>query len=104
MEHFTEEDIHKILLEFHRVLKPYAKMVIFWPPVFGLTVNVLDFAHFVLNKLFRTKIKLHPDEITRVTSERQMKNLFEKAGFTLVEYYFGIRDFFTQAVIVVQKE
>jgi hypothetical protein len=35
-------------------------MVIFWPPVFGLTVNVLDAAHFILNKVLRKNIQLHP--------------------------------------------
>lgn len=103
MEHFTEEEIHQILLEFKRVLKPDATMVILWPPTFGLTVMVLDFAHFVLNKILRRNIKLHPDEISRVKSQAHVKNIFEKAGFGLQEYYFGIRDFFTQAVIVVQK-
>lgn len=103
MEHFTEEEIQKILLEFKRVIKPGAKIVLFWPPVFGLTVNVLDFAHFVLNKILRLKIKLHPDEITRVTSKSQIQRILQKAGFNVVDYYFGIKDLFTQVVITAQK-
>jgi ubiquinone/menaquinone biosynthesis C-methylase UbiE len=103
MEHFTEEEIQQILLEFGRILKKNGKIVLFVPPVFGLTVMVLDTAHFILNKLFRRNVKLHPDEITRVKSRSHIKGLVEKAGFEFVDYYFGIRDLFTQAVIVAKK-
>jgi len=104
MEHFTEEEIHAILLEFKRVLKGGGKIVLFIPPVFGLTVQVLDFAHFILNRILRRNIKLHPDEITRVRSKKHIKGLVENAGFQFVEYYFGVKDVFTQSVIVAEKQ
>ena len=104
MEHFTEEEIQLILLEFKRILKPGCKIVLFIPPVFGLTVQVLDMAHFILNNLLKKNIKLHPDEITRVKSEFHIKKLIEDAGFQFVEYYFGSKDFFTQSVIVALKK
>ncbi len=103
MEHFTEEEIHSILLEFKRTLKTNGRIVLFIPPVFGLTVWVLDFAHFVLNKVLRRNIKLHPDEITRIKSKRHIQTLVEKAGFSYIEYYFGIKDVFTQIVIIAEK-
>jgi ubiquinone/menaquinone biosynthesis C-methylase UbiE len=103
MEHFTQEEINEILIEFRRVLKPGGRMVILIPPVFGFTVFVLDSAHFILNKIFRMKIKLHPDEITRVKSRKHAIETFEGAGFKVLEYYFGIKDIFTQAVIVAEK-
>jgi predicted SAM-dependent methyltransferase len=31
MEHFTDKEIHRILREFHRILKPGGKIVLFWP-------------------------------------------------------------------------
>ena len=70
LEHFTQDEIQKILLEFKRVLKSNGRIIILWPPTFGFTVFILDTAHFVLNKIFRMKIKLHPDEITRVKSRK----------------------------------
>ena len=73
------------------------------PPTFGFTVFVLDSAHFILNKIFRMKVKLHPDEITRARSRKHAVETFEKAGFQIVEYYFGMRDIFTQVVVVAQK-
>jgi ubiquinone/menaquinone biosynthesis C-methylase UbiE len=103
MEHFTQDEIHKILIEFKRVLKPGGKMIILIPPVFGFTVFVLDSAHFILNKISRMKIKLHPDEITRIKSQKHAIDTFQKAGFKVIKYYFGMRDIFTQAVIVAEK-
>ena len=57
MEHFTSDEINQILLEFKRVVKKGGKIVMFWPPTKGLTVNVLDSAHFVLNKILKIEIE-----------------------------------------------
>lgn len=103
MEHFKQEEIHEILTEFKRVLKQNGKMVIFWPPKFGITVFALDSIHFILNKILRMNVKLHPAEITRIKSKQHAIQTFEKAGFKVIEYYFGAKDIFTQCVIVVQK-
>jgi len=103
MEHFTEAEIHRILLEFNRVVKPGGKIILFWPPEFGLSVIFLKAVHFLLNHVLRKNVKLHPDEISRVQSRRQVQELIRGAGFSLVEYYFGIRDFFTYSVIVASK-
>lgn len=103
LEHFTQDEILKILTESRRVLKPGGKILILWPPTFGFTVFVLDSAHFIMNRVFRMHIKLHPDEITRVRSRGHAVETVEGAGFKMVEYYFGPRDLFTQAVIVAEK-
>lgn len=103
MEHFTEDEIQQILKEFKRVVKDGGKIVLFWPPTKGVTVNFLDTVHFVCNKIFRMNIKLHPDEITRVKSKAHAQSIIDKSGMKMIDYYFGIKDLFTQAVIVVQK-
>ncbi len=103
MEHFTDQEIHKILNEFHRVLKEGGKMVLFWPPEFGLSVKILKGAHFVLHRWLKKNIKLHPDEITRVLSKAHVRQILAKAQFELTEYYFGAKDFFTHAVVIGQK-
>lgn len=103
VEHFTPDEIRQILIECKRVLKPGGKIVVLWPPTFGFTVFVLDSAHFILNKIFRMKVKLHPDEITRARSREHAVETFEKAGFEIIEYYFGPRDIFTQVVVVARK-
>lgn len=103
LEHFTPEEINQILTECKRILKPNGRIIILWPPTFGFTVFVLDTAHFILNRIFRMNVKLHPDEITRLKSRKFGIEMFEGAGFRVLKYYFGIRDLYTQAVIVAEK-
>ncbi len=102
-EHFSGEDIHKILDEFHRVLKPEGKIIIFWPPRYGLSVTVLKIIHYILNDLLKKNIKLHPDEPSLLKSRKQAEYFLRSSRFELTEYYFGIKDLFTQAIIVGQK-
>jgi dolichol-phosphate mannosyltransferase len=103
MEHFTEGEIREVLNEFNRVVKPGGKIVLFWPPSYGVTVRVLGAVHWVLHKMGKTEIKLHPDEITHVRSRNQMRSYLENSGFSLVDFYFGPRDLFTQAVVTGRK-
>lgn len=104
MEHFTEPEIHRVLTEFNRVLKPGGKIVLFWPPSFGLTVRVLAAVHWVLHRVAKSEIKLHPDEITHVRSRRQVRAYLAATGFSLLNFHFGCRDLFTQVVVVGQKD
>lgn len=104
MEHFTETEIQAILGEFCRVLKPGGKVVFFWPPEFGLSVIALKNAHFVLNRILKKNVKLHPDEHTRIHSGKHAERLLASAGFKLRRFYFGPRDFFTHAVVVGEKQ
>jgi dolichol-phosphate mannosyltransferase len=103
LEHFTQEEIIQILVELKRVLKTKGRIVILWPPEFGVTVFVLDSIHFILNKILRLDVKLHPAEITRLKSRSHAISTFERAGFKVIDYYFGAMDFYTQAVIVGEK-
>lgn len=103
MEHFTEKEIADILGEFHRVLKPHGRIVLFWPPKFGLTVMVLKFVHFILNRVLKKNVQLHPAEITHIASKKQAAAILGRSGFALKDYSFGIGDLFTHAIIVGEK-
>lgn len=104
MEHFAEPEIDAILQEFHRILKPNGKILIFWPPEYGASVIFLKAVHYILNNIFKNGRKFHPDEITRVQSKQHVTSIVERNSFRVAEYYFGIRDCFTYAIIAAVKE
>ena len=101
MEHFNEDEINDILKEFYRVLKSNGKIILFWPPEYGLSVIFLKFTHYCLNKIFKKKFRLHPAEITRIKSKTHIKDICNRANFKIDRYYFGIRDFFTYGVVIL---
>ena len=103
MEHFSWPEISQLLSKFHHVLKPDGRLVLFWPPVFGLSVLVLGFAHFVLNDLLGKNLELHPPEPSKVPSRRFVEDLLMENGFRMDGFYFGPRDIFTHAVIVARR-
>jgi dolichol-phosphate mannosyltransferase len=103
MEHFEEPQLRQILAEFNSTLKPGGRLVLFWPPIYGLSVIALRIIHFVLNQMLRRNIQLHPPEPSRVRSRRQIQKLLDESGFHLQSFSFGIRDAFTYAVIVAAK-
>jgi len=103
MEHFSEEEIEKILGEFRRVLKPGGKIILFWPPEYGLSVTAFKLIYFVLNTLLKKNIKLCPDEITRILSKNHAHKILSKSRFKPLVYSFGPSDFFTYSVIVAEK-
>lgn len=105
MEHFTRDEIRKILGEFHRVLKPGGKIVIFWPHARATSVFVLGLCHKILRSTLRSQKQLHPPEISHVRSKHHASEILEDAGFVLSDYHFGVQDMFVQAVVVgVKKE
>lgn len=103
MEHFTVEEINHALDEFHRVLKPDGKILLFWPPAFGVTVRFLGIVHYVFRTFLKDDIKLHPKEVTHVRSKGQVNDYLRTSGFVLDKFSFGIRDLFTQVAIIARK-
>ncbi len=103
MEHFSPQEIVDILKQFNTVLKPGGKLVLLWPPVYGLSVIALHGIHFLLNKVLRRDIQLHPPEPTKVSSRRQVASYLDAAGFRLRSMQFGPRDAFTYVVIVADR-
>jgi dolichol-phosphate mannosyltransferase len=103
VEHFTEENIIKILDEFHRILRPDGKVVIFWPSRCAPSVFVLNSVHWIAKNLLKQELKLHPAEISLLASKVKAKSIFEAAKFELVSCRMSIRDGFIQAVLIGRK-
>jgi SAM-dependent methyltransferase len=104
MEHFSPAEIVDILKQFNQTLKPDGKLVLLWPPVYGLSVLALHGIHFVLNRILRRDIQLHPPEPTKVSSRSQVAGYLEAASFRLRSMEFGPRDAFTYVVLVADKK
>ena len=102
IEHFTEQEISRILSEAFRVLRPRGKMVLFWPHARATSVRVLGFVHRLLARS-GSDTKLHPAEISLLTSQEMAKRCLEQSGFRLESYDFGAKDLWIQAVIVAER-
>ena len=103
MEHFTDEEINKILKEFNRVLKQGACAILFWPPYFGwykLTSLVLE---KILGIIKRRCVKLYPDEINLLVSKKKIQSFCEMNGFTLGYCRSVPQDLFTYTVVIIRK-
>ncbi|MBK8092720.1 MAG: glycosyltransferase [Verrucomicrobiaceae bacterium] len=103
MEHFTSEEIQAILTEFHRVLKPGGKVLLFWPHAKATSVLVLRICHVFMKSALKSDKQLHPPEISHMHSRQHAEGILSNAGFKLVDYSFGMQDFFVQAIVVGMK-
>ena len=97
----SEPEIRTILREFRRVLADGGKVLLLWPPRWGPTVAVLDTTHFVVNRLLRIPMKLHPDEVSLLRSRSHLDRLVAGTGFAVERFYFGPRDAFTHVICVL---
>lgn len=103
MEHFLEKDILKILNEFEKILKNNGKVILFWPPRFGLSVIALHIIHFLMRFILRDNTKLHAAEPTKIKSKKFIYNLIKKSNFKIEKTMFGINDAFTYFVVILKK-
>ncbi len=104
MEHFTEEEIFRILSEFHRVLAHDGRIVLFWPHRWATSVHVLRFVRFLIRLFSNKTVEFHPAEITYISGRKMASKILDKAGFELIAYSFTLSDFFVQAVLVARKK
>jgi len=103
MEHFSPDEIRRILVEFNKSLKGSGRLLLFWPPVFGASVIALRILRWSFKRVLRREIVFHPAEPSLVRSRKEVSSFLDEAGFQLREYYFGIRDAFTYVVVVADK-
>ena len=103
MEHFAREDILRILIEFNRIIKDGGKVVLFWPPAYGVSVIGLHIIHAFMRYFLGKKGKLHPEEPSKLSSRTAAFKLLTEAGFAPRTWSFSFADFFTYVVLVGEK-
>ncbi len=103
MEHFHQPEGLDILREFHRVLKPGACAILFWPPEFGSSRMVLAPIEWVRSKTSGRTFHFFPDEVNRIRSFRHGRQMLLTAGFEPLAVDFTPRDAFIHVVAVGRK-
>jgi len=104
MEHFSEQEINQILNEFHRVLKPNGKLLLFWPHARATSVLILKLCHGFLRSILGSKKQLHPPEVSLMQSRRHASRIFASNRFRINSYDFGSSDLWIQSVLVGSKQ
>jgi len=103
MEHSTKEEIHTILLEFNRILKPDGTVILFVPPEYGSTVIFFKIAHYFLNDILKKHIYFQPPEINRIQSRDWTEDIIKDTGFWMSEFNFESDDLYTHVAVVLRK-
>jgi 2-polyprenyl-3-methyl-5-hydroxy-6-metoxy-1,4-benzoquinol methylase len=100
MEHFSLEECSRILKSANEALKVGGKVILFWPPHYGISVIFLHAVHFLLRIIKKGEFEpLHPEEPNKASTKRKARELLQGAGFELTGFSFSPRDFFTYIVI-----
>jgi SAM-dependent methyltransferase len=100
MEHFTHAEIDRILAEFRRVLKPEARLILFWPGRDSIPQKMLSGMQSVIRLLGRRQFRFHPPEISQLRSLGEGRRILERNGFRPLELAFGLRSLFAFKVLV----
>lgn len=99
-EHYSDQDVKKMLSEVFRVLKKNGKVLIFWPPKYGSSVLFFKILKFFGKK---TDACLYPAEINLLKNKEHVRKVFDDTGFKLKKISFSIWDMFLQVGIVAEK-
>jgi SAM-dependent methyltransferase len=101
VEHFSHEDIVRILRNMGKSVQPDGKALIFWPHRRAPSVYFLRWVS-CLRALLGIHEALHPPEPSLLRSRREAEELINRAGWEVVEYDFGPGDLWIQAAIVLR--
>jgi SAM-dependent methyltransferase len=81
MEHFTHDLIDGMLVEFHRVLKPGAPLLLLWPATDSLPQKGLRLVERVANLRPRSApLRFHPAEISKLRSSEEGRQVLSRNG------------------------
>ena len=101
VEHFSHEDIVKILRHMGKSIQPDGKALIFWPHRHAPSVYFLRWVS-CLRGWLGIHEALHPPEPSLLRSRKEAEELIRRAGWEIAEYDFGPGDLWIQAAIVLR--
>jgi SAM-dependent methyltransferase len=105
MEHFTHDEIDRIMTEFHRVLKPGKRIILLWPGSDSLPQKMLRLVELLVNAGGNEKnFRFHPPEISQLRSRREGHEVLRRNGFRSVCIDYGWRSLFAFKTLVAVKE
>lgn len=104
MEHFTHEQIDKIMHEFHRVLKQKGTIILFWPAANSIPPKLLHFTENLINKMKQTTdFRFHPPEISQLQSTKECYDVLGRNGFKVSHIDFGLKSLMAFKTIIGEK-
>ena len=101
VEHFSHQDIVKILQNMRKSIHLAGKAIIFWPHRNAPSVYFLRLASWLRGWLGLHE-PLHPPEPSLLKSRAEAQRLVAQAGWEILEYDFSPRDLWIQAAIVLR--
>jgi SAM-dependent methyltransferase len=103
MEHFEKQLLLRALSEFRRVLKPRAPVVLFWPAERNSSRWILAPVEAIRSFVVRRRFTFFPDEVSRLKSRQEARDLLSSAGFEVLEIDFSVRTAFIHMVVVARR-
>lgn len=105
MEHFTHDLIDAMMREFHRVLAPGAPVLLLWPATDSLPQKGLRLVEKVINRKAAPgeKFQFHPDEISKLRSSQEGRDVLIRNGFEPVFVDGGLRSLMAFKTVVGRK-
>ena len=102
MEHFNDVEMVIALNELRRIIKNNGRILLFWPPRWGLSVFVLRSVHSIARAIFKKELNLHPAELNLLKSRRHCRTFCSAAGLEIIGFQFGPRDLFTHQIVTLR--
>jgi SAM-dependent methyltransferase len=104
MEHFTHEEIDRIMRELFRVMKPGSRIILLWPGADSIPQKMLRVVEKVVN--FKNKgnnFRFHPPEISQLKSIQEGRHVLNRNGFDCLHIDYGFRSLMAFKTLVGMK-